>query len=168
MKSFLFKIGKNLLQGVDRAILFLSVSAMLFMLFLTFANVIGRYVFHHSIGFSEELCRFLFVWVVFLGAAIIIKDNGHVAVEFLSQKLRGTFSNKVLQIAINLAGLLFIGIVFSGGLTLARTMNMYSSATLGIPMGYVYWGIPLGAGIMFVHQIIGLFTLFFAPEGGKA
>ncbi len=165
MNRFFLKIGNGFLKIIDKTILSLSVTAMLFMLFLTFANVIGRYVFQHSIGFSEELCRFLFVWVVFLGAAIIIKDNGHVAVEFLALKLKGTLPGKIVKLIINFAGLLFIGMVFSGGMTLARTMNIYSSASLGIPMGYVYWGIPIGSGIMFIHQLINFVKILrTSPE----
>jgi len=136
------------------------------MLFLTFANVIGRYVFSHSIIFSEEVSRILFVWVVFLGAAIIIKDNGHVSVDLLSSKLKGKASGKVLDIIIGIAGFLFIGIVFAGGLVLAGTMNMYSSATLGIPMGYVYWAIPIGSGIMFIHHSLNFIKIFVPDEEG--
>lgn len=169
MRNPMLRTGGRLLDLVDKSIKWLSVGAMAFMLFLTFANVVGRYVFHNSIEFSEELSRFLFVWVVFLGAAVIIKDKGHVAVSFLSSKLEGTLGGKALEIFIGVAGFLFIGIVFSGGMTLSRMMNMYSSPTLGIPMGYIYWAIPLGSGIMFVHHTINFVKIFLPEEeGGKA
>lgn len=167
MKNPLLRIGGRFLDLVDNAIKWLSVGAMTFMLFLTFTNVVGRYVFHNSIEFSEELSRFLFVWVVFLGAAIIIKDKGHVAVSFLSSKLEGKFSGKALEIFIGVMGFLFIGIVFSGGLTLSRMMNMYSSPTLGIPMGYVYWAIPIGSGIMFIHHTINFVRIFMPDREGE-
>ncbi len=167
MKNPILKIGSYILGLVDRSIHWLSIIAMTFMLFLTFANVVGRYVFHNSIAFSEEVSRFLFVWVVFLGAAIIIKDKGHVAVGFLSSRLEGKFSGKVLEIFIGIAGFVFIGVVLAGGLTLSRMMNMYSSPTLGIPMGYVYWAIPLGAGIMLVHHTINFVKIFTEEKEGE-
>jgi len=166
MKKSLLKAATGILDLVDKTINWLSIVAMSFMLFLTFANVIGRYVFSHSIIFSEEVSRILFVWVVFLGAAIIIKDNGHVSVDLLSSKLKGKASGKVLDIIIGIAGFLFIGIVFAGGLVLAGTMNMYSSATLGIPMGYVYWAIPIGSGIMFIHHSLNFIKIFVPDEEG--
>lgn len=166
MKKSLLKAATGVLDLVDKTIHWLSIVAMSFMLFLTFANVIGRYVFSHSIIFSEEVSRILFVWVVFLGAAIIIKDNGHVSVDLLSSKLQGKASGKVLDIIIGIAGFLFIGIVFAGGLVLAGTMNMYSSATLGIPMGYVYWAIPIGSGIMFIHHFLNFIKIFVPDEEG--
>lgn len=166
MKKSLLKAATGILDLVDKTINWLSIVAMSFMLFLTFANVIGRYVFSHSIIFSEEVSRILFVWVVFLGAAIIIKDNGHVSVDLLSSKLKGKASGKVLDIIIGIAGFLFIGIVFAGGLVLAGTMNMYSSATLGIPMGYVYWAIPIGSSIMFIHHSLNFIKIFVPDEEG--
>lgn len=167
MKNPVLNIGSRILDLVDRSIHWLSIIAMTFMLFLTFANVVGRYVFHNSIEFSEEVSRFLFVWVVFLGAAIIIKDKGHVAVGFLSSKLEGKLSGKVLDIFIGVAGFVFIGIVLAGGLTLSRMMNMYTSPTLGIPMGYIYWAIPIGSGIMLIHHTINFIQIFTAEKEGE-
>lgn len=168
MKIPILTIGKRILDLVDKTIHWLSITAMSFMLFLTFANVIGRYVFRSSIAFSEELSRFLFVWLIFLGAAIIIKDKGHVAVDILAPKLKGKRGGKALEIFVGLAGFIFIGVVLTGGITLSRMMNMYSSPTLGIPMGYVYLAIPIGAGVMLIHHTINFVKIFTTEsEGGN-
>ncbi len=159
MKKFIF-LADTLLGHIDNFIYWLSITIMSFMLILTFTNVTGRYLFKKSIFFSEELARFLFVWVVFLGAAIIIKDRGHVAVTLLTDKLRGRKSGVVLEIIIGICGYIFLVIVFMGGIKLAGTMNIYSSAALGIPMGYVYWAIPLGIGIMMIHHTKNFISLF--------
>lgn len=151
------------LDLVDNSIEWITVVLMAFLLFLTFINVVGRYVFKSSIYFSEELARFLFVWIVFLGAAIIIKDKGHVAVTFLLENIKGNIPKKTLEIIINLCGILFIAIVFVGGYRLAASMNIYSSAALNIPMGYVYWVIPIGSAIMMIHQL-KIFASIFHQE----
>jgi len=156
------KIG--ILNSIDKFIEWLSIILMSFMLLLTFANVIGRYVFRNSIFFSEEMARFLFVWVVFLGAAIIIKDKGHVAVTFLAEKLKGRKSGKLLEIFIGICGFIFITIVFVGGITLSKTMNLYKSSALQIPMGYVYCAIPIGAGIMMIHHFKNFLSLFVKKQ----
>jgi TRAP-type C4-dicarboxylate transport system permease small subunit len=154
----------GILDSIDKFIEWLSIILMSFMLLLTFANVVGRYGFRHSIYFSEEMARFLFVWVVFLGAAIIIKDKGHVAVTFLSERLKGRKSGKILEIFIALCGFIFIAIVFTGGITLSRSMNLYKSSALQIPMGYVYYVIPIGAGIMMIHHVKNFLALFFKEQ----
>jgi len=158
------KTKKGLLDSIDKFIEWLSIILMSFMLLLTFANVVGRYVFTKSIFFSEELARFLFVWVVFLGAAIIIKDKGHVAVTFLSERLKSRKSGKLLEIFIGICGFIFITIVFIGGITLSRSMNLYKSSALQIPMGYVYYVIPIGAGIMMIHHVKNFLALFFKEQ----
>jgi len=154
------KTKTGILDSIDKFIEWLSIILMSFMLFLTFANVVGRYVFTKSIFFSEEMARFLFVWVVFLGAAIIIKDKGHVAVNFFIERLKGRKSGKLLEIFIGICGFIFITIVFFGGITLSKTMNIYNSSAMQIPMGYVYYAIPIGAGIMMVHHVKNFLSLF--------
>jgi len=151
-------LGK-ILDVVDRLIDKLSVGLMGFLLALTFANVIGRYVFIKSIFFAEELARFLFIWIVFLGAAIIIKTNGHIAVDLLPLKLKGKVAGLWLDLAINIGGIIFLIILFMGGIELAGTMNIYTSPALGIPIGYVYWAVPVGSIIMFLHTVQALFRL---------
>jgi TRAP-type C4-dicarboxylate transport system permease small subunit len=154
------KTKKGILNSIDIFIEWLSIVLMSFMLLLTSANVFGRYVLKHSIFFSEEMARFLFVWVVFLGAAIIIKDKGHVAVNFFAERLNGRKSGKLLEIFIGICGFIFITIIFIGGITLSKTMNMYKSSSMQIPMGYVYYVIPIGAGIMMLHHIKKFLSLF--------
>ena len=131
-----------------------SVILMLFLLFLTFANVVGRYVFSRSIFFADEMARFIFVWIVFLGIAKIVKDKRQVAVTLLSDKLSGTASGFILESFIAVLGLVFLIIVFVGGIILSRTMMFYSSAALTIPMGIVYLAIPIGSALTIVFHIL--------------
>ena len=159
------KTKTGILDSIDKFIEWLSVILMSFMLLLTSANVVGRYVFSKSIFFSEEMARFLFVWVVFLGAAIIIKDKGHVAINFFAERLKGKKSGRLLEIFIGICGFIFITIVFFGGVTLSKTMNIYKSPAMQIPMGYVYYVIPIGAGIMMVHHLINFLSLFVKKQG---
>ena len=69
-----------------------SISAMSLMLVIIFMQIISRYIFGYTFEWSEELARFLFVWVVFIGSALIIGDKGHMAVTLLSGKLNGTIA----------------------------------------------------------------------------
>lgn len=51
------------------------------MVVLVFGNVVLRYVFNSGITISEELSRWLFVWMTFLGAVVALKDNGHLGTD---------------------------------------------------------------------------------------
>jgi TRAP-type C4-dicarboxylate transport system permease small subunit len=60
---------------------------------IMFSQVLFRYVFNQSLSWSEELAKFIFVWITFLGAAICIKERTHIGVEFLLERLTGKRKN---------------------------------------------------------------------------
>jgi TRAP-type C4-dicarboxylate transport system permease small subunit len=65
----------------------LLMSILGMMVVLVFGNVVLRYGFNSGIVFSEEVSRFLFVWMVFLGSVLMLKDNGHLGVHTLTKKM---------------------------------------------------------------------------------
>ena len=78
------------LLGKVRAVLYgFSCIAMMVMLITIFSQVVTRYGFGYTPEWSEELARYLFVYVVFLGSALIMGESGHLAVEFKAQQDHG-------------------------------------------------------------------------------
>jgi TRAP-type C4-dicarboxylate transport system permease small subunit len=57
---------------------------------MVFGNVVLRYVFNSGIAVSEELSRWLFVWMTFLGAVVALKENGHLGTDMLVSRLGRT------------------------------------------------------------------------------
>ena len=57
------------------------------MVVLVFGNVVLRYVFNSGITVSEEMARWLFVWLTFLGAIVAIKEHGHLGTDMLVSRL---------------------------------------------------------------------------------
>ena len=149
----------RLIDTVNSVLEKLSIVLMLFLLFLTFANVVGRYAFSRSIFFADEMARFLFVWVVFLGIAKIVKDKRQVCVSLLSEKVSGTKAGLVIESLIFIFGIVFLIVLFIGGVTLSTRMNLYSSAAMEIPMGYVYLAVPIGSALTFVYHILNYVEL---------
>ena len=72
-----------LVKGME----WLLMSILGLMVILVFGNVVLRYGFNSGIVFSEEVSRFLFVWMVFLGSVLMLKDNGHLGVHTLTKKM---------------------------------------------------------------------------------
>ena len=60
---------------------------MAFIIVIMFGQVLFRYIFNQSLSWSEELAKFIFVWLTFLGAAICLKERMHIGVEFLIERL---------------------------------------------------------------------------------
>lgn len=78
---------KSLALYVGKALEFLVVAILATMACLVFLNVVLRYGFNSSINVTEEVSRYLFVWLTFLGAILAFGDNQHVSVTMLTDKL---------------------------------------------------------------------------------
>jgi len=142
-----------MLKGLRTVLYWFSVVAMAIMLAVTFFSVISRYIFSFTFEWAEELSRFLFVWSVFLGSALIMGDNGHLAVEFLPNKFKGSAAGLVLEFFIKLCSYVFIVILLIQGYKMTSMMMFQTSPGMGIPMGIIYSVIPLSSILMILYTI---------------
>lgn len=113
------------------------------MVLLVFGNVVLRYAFESGISVSEELSRWLFVWLTFLGAIVAVKDRAHLGTDMLVSRLP-PWGKKLCLIAGQLLMLCITGLLFSG--SWAQTLlNMDTEAPgSGLSMGLLY-----GVGMLF-------------------
>ena len=112
----------------------------------------GGRVFFASRSLSEAATRYLLIWSTLLGAGCVYKHAGHISITLL-QDLLPEKAKDVIQILIHgLCILLFALIVFYG-IKYFGKQGKQLSATMRLPMKYVYTCIPLGAGIMIVHGV---------------
>ncbi|MCX7786848.1 MAG: TRAP transporter small permease [Spirochaetes bacterium] len=130
-----------------------SVIAMALMLLIISVTVGTRYLFGYSAEWAEEAARYLFVWSVFIGGALIMGENGHLAVEFLTNRWKGKRIGFVLELFIKLCGYSFILILLTQGYKMANTMMFQRSPGLDIPMGLVYAIIPFSSLLMLLYLI---------------
>lgn len=79
----MISIGRMALQ----ALRYLMVACLGLMVVLVFGNVVLRYGFNSGIGISEEMARYLFVWLIFIGAVVAMYDHGHLGVDTLVSRL---------------------------------------------------------------------------------
>ncbi|WP_319529937.1 TRAP transporter small permease [uncultured Cohaesibacter sp.] len=161
----IFKLLRKFLYGI-------SVAAMIVMLVIIFMQVITRYIFGFSFEWSEELARFLFVWVVFLGSALIMGEDGHLAVELLPRLLNGTKPGFLLNLFINACGYVFILLLIVQGWKMTETMTFQTSPGLNISMSYVYVIMPVSGVLMLMYHVkdtIKIFrTLINGPDDDAA
>ena len=109
----------RLLDGFCHFLDALMALALAIMVLLVFGNVVLRYGFNSGITVSEELSRWAFVWMTFLGAIVAIKDNGHLGTDMLVGRLGPT--GKKVCLAIAETGMLYCTwLIFSGSLAQTR------------------------------------------------
>ena len=118
-------------------------------------QVVTRWLLNDPSSYTEELARYLLIWVGLLGAAYASGQKMHLAIDLLPTKLEGR-RLRILEIVIDVFVLLFaIFVMVIGGLRLmSLTLLMgQESAALGIQLGYVYSVIPI-AGILIAFYSI--------------
>lgn len=143
----------KLLKGVRTVLYWFSVGAMCVMLAIIFAQVVTRYLFNYTPDWSEELARFLFVWVVFLGSALIMGEGGHLAVQMLPEKFKGRPLGHAMEIVVNVSGYAFIGLLLRQGWKMTSIMTFQLSPGLNLPMSWVYVVIPLSSVLMLLYLL---------------
>ena len=112
----------------------LLVALMAAMVAMVFGNVVLRYGFNSGITVSEELSRWAFVWMTFLGAIIAIKENGHLGTDMLIGRLGPTGKKVCLALAESL--MIFCAwLMFSGSLTQTRINADVEAPVSGWSMG---------------------------------
>jgi TRAP-type C4-dicarboxylate transport system permease small subunit len=77
----------RVIDAYCRFLTFLMVTMLGVMVVLVFGNVVLRYAFNSGITVSEELSRWLFLWMTFLGAIVALKEHGHLGTDALVARL---------------------------------------------------------------------------------
>lgn len=113
------------------------------MVVLVFGNVVLRYGFNSGIAISEELSRWLFVWMVFLGAIVGLREHAHLGVDSLIRKLSP--AGRKICYGLSHALMLYASILLTEGSWKQMILNSDTTAPAsGLSVGIFY-----AAGLLF-------------------
>ena len=113
------------------------------MVVMVFGNVVLRYGFNSGVIVSEEVSRWLFLWVTFLGAIVALKENAHLGTDFVISRLP-VLGKKICLVAGHLLMLYATWLVFWGALAQVRINIHVEAPVTGASMALVY-----GTGVTF-------------------
>jgi TRAP-type C4-dicarboxylate transport system permease small subunit len=133
----------RVIDGVCRGIEALIAFMLAVMVVLVFGNVVLRYGFNSGITVSEEVSRWLFIWMTFLGAVVALREHGHLGVDMVVQRLPRAGRKACLLIG-HLVMLYIVWLLFQGSLAQARINWDVTAPTTGASMAIVY-----ASGIVF-------------------
>ena len=139
----------NFLATVTKAIMVLLSSVMVVSMFF---QVVTRYLLDTGIPWTEELARFSNVWLIFLGASLLVYTDEHIKVTVLDSILKGT-ALKVLHLFRNLVYFLYSLVVVKVGIDTLSIVSLQTSANMRLPMNYVYFSIPLGGILTIIYYV---------------
>ena len=142
---------KKLDDHFEEALIVLLMAAMTVLIVV---QIFMRYVMQDSLTWSEELARYLFVWVSYIGVSYAVKRSAHIRVEAATMFLPERVKRYVILLS-HLAFLVFAVMVVKEGYTLSMKIFKFgqTSPALGIPMGYIYLAPTVGFLLIFFRLI---------------
>ncbi|TXT38016.1 MAG: tripartite ATP-independent periplasmic transporter DctQ [Comamonadaceae bacterium] len=130
---------QKFIDGYCQFIGYLIAAAMAVMVALVFGNVVMRYAFNSGFTVSEELSRWLFVWLTFLGAVVALRDNAHLGTDMLVGHLDA--AGKRLAMGISLLLMMFcLVLIFKGTYEQFLVNKDSESPVMEVSMGWFYAG----------------------------
>lgn len=134
--------------------------ALLVLLFLTaFAvlvlQILSRHFFPYPFAWSEEAARFLFLWIVFLGAAYLVRLNGHIAISLLTNRFP-TRLRTMVYIVMQALILVFAIALCWHGADVAWKVRKLPTIALGISSVWEYAAVPISAGLIAVRTGVNM------------
>lgn len=127
-------------------------------------QIVTRYFFNAPSTVSEELLTYSFTWMALLASAYVFGKRDHMRMGFVADKVTGT-KRKVLEIAIECLILLFaMSVMVYGGFNIQQLTMTQITASLGIPMGYVYTVLPLSGLLIVFYCIVNIVDIAVGYE----
>lgn len=128
---------------------------------LIFANVSLRYLTNATIVWADEAARYMMIWMTFLGAGLVLRTGGHVAITNLHDLSRPPVQ-RLLRLAVTLLLLAFFVSFIWNGVEYALVMQRQLTPATQISFTWIYAAMPVGFLLMAIH--LGLVARSYLVE----
>jgi TRAP-type C4-dicarboxylate transport system permease small subunit len=145
----------RILDGYCRVLEAVIALMLAVMVVLVFGNVVMRYAFNSGITVSEEVSRWLFVWLTFLGAIVALKGHGHLGSDMLVSRLP-IAGKKACLVLGHLLMLYITWLLFSGSLAQARINWDVEAPVTGASVAIFYSAgvvFAVSSGVFLLHEL---------------
>jgi TRAP-type C4-dicarboxylate transport system permease small subunit len=122
------------------------------MTLLVGVQIAGRFLFNYSIFWSDELTRFLLIWVAFLGMSAGVRRGAHPGIDSLVRAVPPRAGRLIVSLAVCCSLIFFAVMTWYGSLLAFRTWAQ-RSPSLGLRMGIPYLAVPAAGALMLLHAI---------------
>ena len=155
-------------DGLTRGLELLIIATMALLVVDVVWGVFTRYALGQQAKWSEELARFLLVWVALLGGALAFRTKAHLGVDYFVNQLHPD-ARRLTAVVADLVVLFFAGaVLLLGGASVVREALALEQTTpaLGWKMGYVYLALPISGFFVVLYTVDNLMeTLRGRPAG---
>ncbi len=157
-------MAKKILRWLDNIEKFICVFSILAMLLILSYQVLSRYVLKLSNIWTEELARYLYIWLVFVGTSYAEKEYIHIKIDVL----RNIFPKKLRPYAALIGEIiLFVFAVYVCYISVPYVQGILSrgqySQALKISMAFPYAAIPVGFALLAIRVVVNIITKKYVP-----
>jgi TRAP-type C4-dicarboxylate transport system permease small subunit len=157
---------KSLVHWYFKALELVMVLCLAAMCVMVFGNVILRHVFDSGINTSEELSRFMFIWLTFLGAIVAMREGGHLGMDMVVRRLNGR-TRWCMQLlgqvlVLGCCGVLLWGLILQHDINVAN-IGLVTGLSLSIVYSVAYL-CAVSIGVMALAHIVALLRGQALPE----
>ena len=154
-----------MLAKFDRGFLWanrvLLMALLALMSVLVFTNVVLRYTTGDSIVWAEELSRYLMTWLTFLGAGLVLRYGGHLAIDNLQDVVPGRIGKLLRVLIASCVAGFALAMMWLGALYIMRAWAQ-TTPVMELPFGLVYSALPIGFLFLLLH--LAMFVRDFVTE----
>lgn len=152
----------SVLQIIDKI-----VEAALFVITITMLiagvlQIFYRYVMNASLSWSEELMRFLYVWMTMIGASLAVRRKQFTTIEAVYNKIceKSEIGGKILMIIAVVLQMGFFVMLAIYGAQLSTKNMIQASPAMGLPIGIAYLALPIGGYLGALYCLFELYDRF--------
>jgi TRAP-type C4-dicarboxylate transport system permease small subunit len=148
----------SVVRAIDRLFQLVLSTLMAVMVLCVTWQIVSRYVLDNPSSWTEELARFLLIWIGLLGGSYAFHKRMHLGLELLAERLSGR-SLIVQNRVLNLIVIFFAATVLVGGgaMLIDLTYELrQTSPALDIPMAYVYVSLPFSGMMLIFYALVAL------------
>lgn len=150
--------------GLDRGLSLIIGGILIVIFLLNLYQVGGRYLFGVGAIWIPDLTRLLFIWMVFLGTALMHQRKRHLVIDFLLLKFRRS-ARRAVEAAIGVGMLALAGVMAAAGWRIMQIRMDIPYTGLEIPTGYAYLAVPVAAVLIGLTNVANMWEWRQAGRG---
>ena len=152
---------QRLTAALDRCVCWVCIALLGAIFVIMVLQVTCRYVLGSPLVWSEELSRYLYIWVCYLGAPVALRRGNHIAITLLVDWLPPKVGRAVSVFWHVVAFLLLIELAIQGAVLAARSHTLIA-ITIPVPWSLIYVVVPISAVLMMLETTEAVWM----PRGG--
>ena len=142
-------------EMINKITIFSIICIVGLMTIIVITQTLSRYLFKIPIFWAEEFTRYLMIWGCFLGAALAIRDDEHISLSFLGERLSKKIRSYI-KMSIILLILFFLLIFLKEGFALLTKQAKQLSPCMRMEMWIPFLALPIGGTLMFLEYLFKL------------